>query len=79
MDSRTGSRGWLSEENFQITVNQQEGTATITVTHLSVFACGIASDTPPADGALDVPGYPIGMLLLGLAAMVLLVKRRNLK
>lgn len=72
------SNQW-TEENFQITVNQQEGTATITVTHLSVFACGIASDTPPADGALDVPGYPIGMLLLGLAAMVLLVKRRNLK
>lgn len=57
---------------FPITVNKTAGTATVQITHLSVFALGIS--TP---NTLDIPGYPVGISILSILGAVVLLTRRN--
>lgn len=61
---------WTTD-NFRITVDQTLGIATIEITHLSVFALGIAEEQ-----SLDIPGYSTGCLLVTLVGVVALLARK---
>ncbi len=52
---------WV-EENFEIIVGSN-GTITLVIDHLSLFAIGISHDEP-FDEPLSIPGFPIEILIL---------------